>query len=357
MSKMMKAAVVHSFGEPLKIECVPIPSPGPGEILVKVMACGVCHTDLHAADGAWPVKPNPPFIPGHEAAGIVVELGSDVTEFQKEDAVGVAWLHDACLRCEYCKTGWETLCERQHNTGYSCNGGFAEYVIASAAFAARLPEEVNFAEIAPILCAGVTTYKGLKETEARPGEWVVISGIGGLGHIAVQYAKAMGLKVVAVDISPEKLRLAHDLGAEVVIDARSETAIKDVLAATGGGAHGVLVTAVSPPAFAQAIGMVRRRGTVSLVGLPPGEFPTPIFEVVLKRITVRGSIVGTRRDLDEAIAFALEGKVKATISQAPLVEINGIFAYLKNGEIDGRMVLNFAEEDAVPTVRTLEAAK
>ncbi|WP_429925726.1 alcohol dehydrogenase AdhP (plasmid) [Agrobacterium vitis] len=357
MSKLMKAAVVHSFGEPLRIECVPIPTPGPGEILVKVMACGVCHTDLHAAHGDWPVKPNPPFIPGHEAAGIVVDLGSDVTEFQKGDAVGVAWLHDACLRCEYCETGWETLCERQHNTGYSCNGGFAEYVIASAAFAARLPEEVNFAEIAPILCAGVTTYKGLKETEARPGEWVVISGIGGLGHIAVQYAKAMGLKVVAVDISPEKLRLAHDLGAEVVIDARSETAIKDVLAATGGGAHGVLVTAVSPPAFAQAIGMVRRRGTVSLVGLPPGEFQTPIFDVVLKRITVRGSIVGTRRDLDEAIAFALEGKVKATISKAPLAEINGIFANLKNGEIDGRMVLDFAEADAVRSAPTLEVPK
>ena len=357
MSNTMKAAVVHSFGQPLKIECVPVPSPGPGEILVKVMACGVCHTDLHAADGDWPVKPNPPFIPGHEAAGIVVELGSDVTEFRKGDAVGVAWLHDACLRCEYCETGWETLCESQHNTGYSCNGGFAEYVVASAAFAARLPKDVNFAEIAPILCAGVTTYKGLKETEARPGEWVVISGIGGLGHVAVQYAKAMGLKVVAVDVSPDKLRLAHDLGAEVVIDARSGTAIKDVLAATGGGAHGVLVTAVSPPAFAQAIGMVRRRGTVSLVGLPPGEFPTPIFEVVLKRITVRGSIVGTRRDLDEAIAFALEGKVKATISKAPLAEINGIFANLKNGEIDGRMVLDFAEADAIPTVRTLEAAK
>lgn len=361
MSKMMKAAVVHSFGEPLKIECVPIPTPGPGEILVKVMACGVCHTDLHAADGDWPLKSNPPFIPGHEAAGIVVELGSDVSEFQKGDAVGVAWLHDACLRCEYCETGWETLCERQHNTqhntGYSCNGGFAEYVIASSAFAARLPKDVNFAEIARILCAGVTTYKGLKETEARPGEWVVVSGIGGLGHVAVQYAKAMGLKVVAVDISPEKLRLSHDLGAEVVIDARSETAIKDVLAATGGGAQGVLVTAVSPPAFAQAIGMVRRRGTVSLVGLPPGEFPTPMFEVVLKQITVRGSTVGTRHDLDEALAFALEGKVKATISKAPLAEINSVFANLKSGEIDGRMVLDLAEADAISTVRTLEAAK
>lgn len=357
MPKMMKAAVVHAFGDPLRIECVPVPSPGPGEILVKVTACGVCHTDVHAADGDWPVRPHPPFIPGHEAAGVVVELGSGVTEFEEGDAVGVAWLHDACLRCEYCETGWETLCERQHNTGYSCNGGFAEYLIASAAFAARLPKDVDFAAMAPILCAGVTTYKGLKETEAKPGEWVVISGIGGLGHVAVQYAKAMGLKVVAVDISSDKLRLADDLGAEVVIDARSETAVEDVLTATGGGAHGVLVTAVSPPAFAQAIGMVRRRGTVSLVGLPPGEFPTPIFDVVLKRITVRGSIVGTRRDLDEAIAFAVEGKVKATVHRASLENINDIFTSLKNGEVDGRMVLDLTEAKDVQNVETLEAAK
>lgn len=342
MPRLMKAAVVHQFGRPLRIECVPVPVPGPGEILVKVVACGVCHTDLHAAEGDWPVKPTPPFIPGHEVAGIVAELGAGVTGFKEGDAVGVAWLHDACMRCEYCQTGWETLCEQQHNTGYSCNGGFAEYVIASAAFAARLPQNIDFAAISPILCAGVTTYKGLKETEARPGEWVAISGIGGLGHVAIQYAKAMGLHVVALDVSPEKLELARSLGADLTIDARSPAAAEDVIKATSGGAHGVLVTAVSPPAFSQAIQMVRRKGTVSLVGLPPGEFPTPIFDVVLKRITVRGSIVGTRRDLDEAIAFATEGKVKAEIHKAPLEDINDIFDRLKDGNVDGRIVLDFS---------------
>jgi propanol-preferring alcohol dehydrogenase len=254
----------------------------------------------------------------------------------------VAWLHDACLRCEYCETGWETLCEHQHDTGYSCDGGFAEYVIASAAFTARLPANVDFAQIAPILCAGVTTYKGLKETEARPGEWVAISGIGGLGHVAIQYAKAMGFKVVALDVAPEKLALARETGADVAIDARSPDAVADVLKATGGGAHGVLVTAVSPPAFSQALHMVRRRGTVALVGLPPGEFPTPIFDVVLKRITVRGSIVGTRRDLDEAVAFAVDGKVRAEITKAPLSDINAIFAKLKAGKIEGRIVLDLS---------------
>ncbi|WP_448031057.1 alcohol dehydrogenase AdhP [Bradyrhizobium liaoningense] len=338
----MKAAIVRQFGKPLVIEDVPVPQPGPGEVLVKVKACGVCHTDLHAASGDWPVKPVPPFIPGHEVAGIVAALGPGVKNLKVGDAVGVAWLHDACMACEYCETGWETLCEHQHNTGYSVNGGFAEYVIASAAFTAKLPATVDFAAIAPILCAGVTTYKGLKETEARPGEWVVISGVGGLGHVAIQYAKAMGLKVVAVDIAEDKLALAREAGADLAVDALAAGAVDKVLAATGGGAHGVLVTAVSTAAFAQALKMVRRKGTVSLVGLPPGEFPTPIFDVVLKRITVRGSIVGTRRDLDEAIAFAADGKVKAEVTKAPLAEINHIFDRMKAGKIEGRMVLDFS---------------
>jgi propanol-preferring alcohol dehydrogenase len=245
----MKAAVVHKFGSPLTIKDVPVPVPGPGEVLVKVIACGVCHTDIHAADGDWAVKPNPPFIPGHEVAGVVAALGAGVTGLKEGDAVGVAWLHDACMSCEYCETGWETLCEHQHNTGYSCDGGFAEYVIAAAPFVARLPAGVDFAAIEPILCAGVTTYKGLKETEARPGEWVAISGVGGLGHIAVQYAKAMGLHVVALDVTPEKLELARSAGADLAANARSPDAVTEVLKMTGGGAHGVLVTAPSPPAF------------------------------------------------------------------------------------------------------------
>ncbi|WP_456618323.1 alcohol dehydrogenase AdhP [Bradyrhizobium sp. P5_C12] len=337
----MKAAIVKQFGKPLVIEDVPVPQPGPGEVLVKVKACGVCHTDLHAASGDWPVKPVPPFIPGHEVAGIVAALGLGVKNLKVGDAVGVAWLHDACLSCEYCETGWETLCEHQHNTGYSVNGGFAEYVIASAAFAAKLPATVDFAAVAPILCAGVTTYKGLKETEARPGEWVAISGVGGLGHVAIQYAKAMGFKVAAVDIAEDKLALARETGADLAVNALAADAVDKVLAATGGGAHGVLVTAVSTAAFAQALKMVRRKGTVSLVGLPPGEFPTPIFDVVLKRITVRGSIVGTRRDLDEAIAFAADGKVKAEVTKVPLAQINDVFERMKAGKIDGRMVLDF----------------
>ena len=333
MQKTMKAAVVRAFGKPLAIEEIPVPEPGPGEVLVKVVACGVCHTDLHAVDGDWPVKPRLPFVPGHEITGVVSALGPGVTSLKEGDPVGVAWLHDACLRCEYCETGWETLCEHQHNTGYSCDGGFAEYVIASERFAAKLPENVDYARMAPILCAGVTTYKGLKETEAKPGEWVAISGVGGLGHLAIQYAKAMGLHVAALDVATDKLALAKATGAEVAVDARSPDAAAEILKATGGGAHGVLVTAVSPPAFSQALSMVRRKGTVTLVGLPPGEFPTPIFDVVLKRITVRGSIVGTRHDLDEAIAFAAAGKVSAHCETTTLERINNVLSDLKANRI------------------------
>jgi len=342
MAKTMQAAVVRAFSEPLTIEEVPIPAPGRGQVLVRVYASGVCHTDIHAADGDWPVKPKLPFIPGHEAAGVVAALGADVKHLREGDAVGVAWLHDACGACEHCITGWETLCPTQHNTGYGVDGGYAEYVLADADYVGRLPERVDFAAIAPILCAGVTTYKGIKETEARPGEWLVISGIGGLGHVAVQYAKAMGLHVVALDVAEDKLALARRLGADLAVNASSPDAIKQIEQASGGGAHGVLVTAVSPPAFSQALQVVRRKGTVSLVGLPPGTFPTPIFDVVLKRITLRGSIVGTRKDLAEAIAFAAEGKVRATITKRPLKDINQIFADLKRGAVDGRVVLTFA---------------
>ena len=340
MAKTMRAAVVHAFGKPLTIEEVPIPIPGPGEVLVKIVSTGVCHTDLHAADGDWPVRPTPAFIPGHEGAGFVVALGPGVTNLKEGDPVGIAWLHDACGGCEYCISGWETLCESQHDSGYSVNGTFAEYAIGSAAYVARLPANPDFAALAPVLCAGVTTYKGIKETEARPGEWIAISGIGGLGHIAIQYAKAMGLHVAALDVTEEKLALARQLGAEIAVDAKAPDAAAQIVKQTGGGAHGVLVTAVSPPAFSQALRMVRRKGTVSLVGLPPGDFQTPIFDIVLKRITLRGSIVGTRKDLAEAVAFAAEGKVRAHIHKAKLADINQVFADLKAGRVDGRIVID-----------------
>src|ERR1700739_4226891 len=182
MSTTMQAAVVRAFKQPLRIEELPIPVPGQGQVLVRVVASGVCHTDLHAADGDWPMKPALPCMPGHEVAGYVVAVGSGVTAFKEGDRVGVPWLHRACGICDYCLSGWETLSPAQQDTGYTVNGTFADYVLAEAAFVAPLPNSLEFIHAAPILCAGVTTYKGLTMTEARPGQWVVISGIGGLGH-------------------------------------------------------------------------------------------------------------------------------------------------------------------------------
>jgi propanol-preferring alcohol dehydrogenase len=223
-------------------------------------------------------------------------------------------------------------------TGYTVNGGYAEYVACDANYVGLLPDGIDFGPAAPVLCAGVTVYKGLKELEAKPGDWVAISGIGGLGHMAVQYAKAMGLHVVAVDIHADKLALARNLGADLTFNAVEEDPVAE-LQSQMGGVHGVLVTAVSNAAFAQGVGMLRRGGFMSLVGLPPGDFPLPIFEIVLKRITVRGSIVGTRNDLREALAFAAEGKVAAHFAWDRLENINAIFERMRAGQIDGRIVL------------------
>lgn len=338
MAEMMKAAVVHAFGQPLQIEEVPVPPVPPGQILVKVVASGVCHTDLHAADGDWPVKPSLPFIPGHEGVGHVAKVGAGVTYVKEGDRVGVPWLHTACGHCEFCITGWETLCDHQQMTGYTVNGGYAEYVLADPSYVGKLPDTLDFAPAAPVLCAGVTVYKGLKMLECKAGDWVVISGIGGLGHMAVQYAKAMGFHVIGVDIADDKLALAKTLGADVVINALTEDPIQLVQQQLR-GAHGVLVTAVSRAAFAQAVGMLHKRGTMALVGLPPGNFELPIFDVVLNAKTVRGSIVGTRKDLQEALDFAGEGKVTTHYSTDRLENINAIFNTMKKGAIDGRIVM------------------
>jgi propanol-preferring alcohol dehydrogenase len=341
--KTMKAAVIHDFGQPLHIEEVALREPAENEILVKVIACGVCHTDLHACTGDWPAKPKMPLIPGHEAIGYVVALGRGVKHIKDGDVVGVPWLYSACGCCEYCYTGWETLCETQQNGGYSVDGGFAEYVVADSRYVARFPANIDFTAMAPIICAGVTVYKGLKETATKPGEWVAISGIGGLGHLAVQYAKAMGLHVAAIDISDDKLQLAKELGADLTVNAR-EVDPGTFLKKETGGMHGVLVTAPSPVAFNQGLSALRRKGVLSLNGLPPGTFDLSIFNTVINGTTIRGSIVGTRNDMEEAISFALEGKVKATVKSAKLEDINTVFDDMKKGDISGRIVLEIGNK-------------
>lgn len=338
----MNAAVVEQFGQPLVLRERDIPCVSPGKIVVKTEACGVCHTDLHAASGDWPIKPKLPFIPGHEAIGIVTAVAQGVKIVKEGDRVGVPWLYSACGHCEYCLRAWETVCPDAEFGGYSKDGGFAEYILADPNYVAHIPKGLAPAEAAPLICAGITTYKGLKQTSARPGEWVAISGCGGLGHLAIQYAKAMGLLVCAVDIDDGKLAHAKALGADMTVNAKSEDAATAVKKGTSGGAHGVLITAPSLIAFQQGIGMARKLGTCVLVGLPPGQFPVPLFDVVANCISIRGSFVGTRADMAEALAFASDGRVKADIELQPLSAVNHIFERLQKGDVAARVVIDFA---------------
>lgn len=341
MSQKMKAAVVRELGRPLAIEEADIPTPADGEIVVNIQAAGVCHSDLHLVEGDWPVKPEPPLIPGHEGVGFVSAVGRGVTNVKEGDRVGIPWLYSACGLCDHCLGGWETLCESQLNSGYSVNGSFAEYALADPAYVGHLPDKVDFIEVAPILCAGVTVYKGLKMTDAKPGQWIAVIGIGGLGHLAVQYAKAMGFNVAAVDIDDSKLDLASKLGATITVNAKN-TDPGEFLKKEIGGVHAALVTAVSLKAFEQTLTMVRRGGTVVMHGLPPGDFPLPVFNMILNGITIRGSVVGTRLDLQGALDMVGENKVKATVSSEPLENINDIFERMRHGDIEGRVVLDMS---------------
>ncbi|WP_153730582.1 alcohol dehydrogenase AdhP [Sporosarcina obsidiansis] len=336
----MKAAIVREFQTELKIEELAKPTPGSGQALVKLEACGVCHTDLHAINGDWPVKPKLPLIPGHEGVGIVEAVGPNVTSVKVGDRVGIPWLYSACGECDYCLEGKETLCHNQENGGYSVDGGYAEYCLAAADYVAKIPENLSSVEAAPILCAGVTTYKALKVSGAKPGDWVAIYGIGGLGHVALQYAKAMGFNVVAVDIADEKLELAKKLGADITINGMKEDpaeAIQEQVA----GVQAAISVAVSKVPFEQAYRSVKRGGTLVAVGLPHEELPIPIFNTVLNGVTVKGSIVGTRIDMKEALDFAARGKVKAQIETAPLSEVNTVLDKMVKGQINGRIVLTF----------------
>lgn len=336
----MKAGIVKQFGKTIDIEHTDMPKPGKHQALVKLISTGVCHTDLHALEGDWPVKPSPPFIPGHEGVGEVVELGEDAVNFQVGDIAGNAWLWSACGNCEYCRRGWETLCHDQINGGYSVDGSFGEYMLIDTRYAPKIPEGSDLYEVGPVLCAGVTVYKGLKMSEAKPGDWVVISGIGGLGHLAVQYGVAMGLRVIAVDIADDKLELAKKHGAEIVINAADTDPAAEVQEQVG-GAHAVLVTAVHEQAFGQAIGMSRRGGTIVFNGLPPGKFDVSVFDVVLNGLTVRGSIVGTRQDMIEALEFHAAGKIEPTYHRRPLEDLNDVFEEMRGGKIDGRVVIEY----------------
>jgi propanol-preferring alcohol dehydrogenase len=334
----MRAAVVKDFTQPLEITQVPTPEPGPGEVLVRIEASGLCHTDIHAARGEWPVKPVPPFIPGHEGVGIVEAVGAGVTERVVGQRVAVPWLGHACGTCDHCIAGWESLCERQVNTGYGRDGGFAEYLTADASFAQPVPEGIDPVDAAPLTCAGVTTYKAVKVSGLRPTERAAIFGIGGLGHLALQYARIFGGDAVAVDVTEDKLRLAKELAATAVVNARETDPVQALQAM--GGADVAVVLAASPTVLEQAHASLRRGGRLVLVSLPRDNvMRLPIFETVLKGISVIGSIVGTRQDLAEVFALHAAGRTRVVVEERPLDAVNAAIEDVLAARVDARVVL------------------
>ena len=336
----MKAAVVHEFGAPLPIEELPTPVPGEGEVLVHIETSGLCHTDIHAAHGDWPVKPKLPLIPGHEGVGIIEACGPHARNGIKEgDRVALPWLGYACGHCKYCEAGWETLCESQMNMGYSMDGGFADYTIGKARHVVKVPDGIDPHEAAPLTCAGVTTYKAVKVSGARPASLVAVWGVGGLGHMAVQYAHAFGATVVAVDVHDSKLAHAKTLGVEYTINAAELDAAEELRKL--GGADAAIVTAATPVAFRQAFDGMARGGTVVFVGLPAhNEVPIPIFQTVLFGITLRGSIVGTHLDLEEVFQLHKDGHTKVLYESRKLEQVNEAIAEVL-GEEPGKPRLVF----------------
>jgi propanol-preferring alcohol dehydrogenase len=333
-----RAAVVHDFASPLTVEQVPKPALNSGQVLIQVEACGLCHTDIHAAHGDWPVKPSPPFIPGHEGVGIVSELGPGVSEVAVGDRVAMPWLGYACGSCDYCVSGWETLCLEQKNMGYSIDGAFGEYAKAYARYVVKVPEGIDPLDAAPLTCAGLTTYKAVKIAGTRSSDVVAVFGVGGLGHLAIQYAAIAGGRVVAVDLIDEKLELARELGAEFTVNAKHEDPVEAIQRL--GGADQAIALAVSPRAFEQAFGSLRRNGTLVFVALPAdNEVKLPIFETVLSGITIVGSIVGTRTDLREVFELHAAGKTKVIREVRPLEQVNEAIADVEAGRVVARIVL------------------
>jgi alcohol dehydrogenase, propanol-preferring len=338
----MKAAVVTDFTRPLEIQDRPVPTAGPGEVLVRIEASGLCHTDIHAAHGDWPVKPAPPFVPGHEGVGIIKAVGEGVTHRTVGERVAIPWLGHACGHCDYCIKGWETLCESQQNTGYSRDGGFAEYAVADADYVVPVPDGVDPRDAAPLTCAGVTTYKAVKVAHIQPTEKVAVFGIGGLGHLAIQYAKIVGGIVIAVDVEDAKLELASELGADHVVNAATTDPVAAIEAL--GGCDVAIVLAVIPQVFENAFAALRRGGRLVCVGLPPesdGPMALPIFPTVLKGISVIGSIVGTRQDLAEVFALHAHGDTTVVAEPRKLDEVNEAIEEVLTGRATARLVFEF----------------
>lgn len=336
----MKAAVVPALGAPLQVQELPEPQAGPGQVVVRIEFSGLCHTDIHAARGDWPVKPKIPLVPGHEGVGTVVAVGDGSVPVAVGDRVALPWLGHACGRCRYCISGSETYCVAPQYMGYTMDGSYAEYAVAYGSHVVKVPDGVNSFDAAPLTCAGVTTYKALKVARPQPAEIAMVVGIGGLGHLALQYARVFGATTVAVDVEDDKLQLASELGADYVVDARSGQA--EQLAAVG-GVDLALVTVPSPTAMRAAHAALNPTGRLVLVGLPADNaLELPIFETVLRGISVIGSLVGTRNDLADCFALHAAGHTRVVADPRRLEDVNLCFDDVLAGRVRGRLVFDLS---------------
>jgi propanol-preferring alcohol dehydrogenase len=336
----MKAAILREFKTPLSMEEVAQPKPGAGEILIKVEACGVCHSDLHVADGDWPqIVPitKRPLILGHEIAGRVVEKGAGVNHLEIGDRVGVPWVHWTCGECEFCLEGNENLCSKQQITGVTVDGGYAEFVKAPASHALKIPDRLSCVEAAPLFCAGVTVYRALKRAKIQPGQRLAIFGVGGLGHLAVQIGQGLGASVIAVDVSDEKLAQAKSLGASATLNASRVSVVKELRRV--GRVHAALVTSAAKAAYDTAFPCVRPGGTLLVVGLPSESICFPPILMAALEVHIQASSVGTRQDTRELLEMAAAGKVRAQTTTRPLIESNEVLEELRAGKVSGRVVL------------------
>lgn len=336
----MKAAVLHEFKKPLAMEDLPRPIPAADEVVIQVEACGVCHSDLHVADGDWPqlagiVKK--PLVMGHEIAGRVIETGSGVRDLAVGDRVGVPWIYWTCGECEFCRQGDENLCMSQKITGVTVDGGYAEFVKAPATHATKIPEQLSSAEAAPLFCAGITVYRALRQSKIHSGQRLGVFGVGGLGHLAVQIGRAFGAEVTGIDVSDEKLSLAKALGAVHAFNASSKDAIRQVR--KFGGVHVALVTSAAKAAYDMAFNCLRPTGTLMAVGLPAETIGFPPILMAAGEVRIQASAVGTRKDLGDVLDLAAQGKVRCQVAARPLEDANDVLEELRHGKISGRIVL------------------
>lgn len=343
--KTQTAMVVETIGGPIIKKEIPVPVPGPDEVLVNIKYSGVCHTDLHAMNGDWPLPVKMPLVGGHEGAGVVVAKGELVNDIEIGDYAGIKWLNGSCMTCSFCRQMEEPLCQHARLSGYTVDGTFQQYAIGKAAHVARLSKDISLEAVAPVLCAGITVFKALKESGVRAGQWVAIVGAGGgLGSLALQYCKAMGIHAIGIDGGDDKRKMCEELGASAFIDfTKSKDVVADVKAVTpeGLGPQGVIVLAVSEGPFQQATQYVRSRGTVVCVGMPAGAYlKAPVFDCVVRMIRIQGSYVGNRQDTAEALDFFARGLIKAPYKVVGLSELSSVFDLMKANKIAGRMVVD-----------------